>query len=70
MEPLLENSQTFPSAVYLLTINQGWKILVIGVILGGLAGLGVSSILPPEYETTSVFSFSIDYSRNRVINRC
>ncbi len=67
MEPLLENSQNISLSRLLLTINQGWKILVIGVILGGLAGLGVSSILPPEYETTSVFSFSIDYSRTGLL---
>ncbi len=30
MEPLLENSQNISLSRLLLTINQGWKILVIG----------------------------------------
>ncbi len=41
--------------------------MVIGVIVGGLLGLGISSIQKPEYEAISIFSFSIDYSRTGLL---
>ena len=43
--------------------KDSWKILVIGAILGGVVGLGVSSFLRPDYEATAVYSFSFDYAR-------
>jgi uncharacterized protein involved in exopolysaccharide biosynthesis len=46
---------------------QGWKLLVIGTILGGLAGQAATSILKPVYETASVFTFTIDYSRTGLL---
>jgi uncharacterized protein involved in exopolysaccharide biosynthesis len=48
-------------------VKEGWKLMVIGVILGGLAGLVISSLLKPEYESTAEFSFSFDYSRTGLL---
>lgn len=43
--------------------GEGWKLLVIGAILGGFAGLGISRTLNPQYETFVVYSFGFDYAR-------
>lgn len=43
--------------------KQSWKILALGAILGGAIGLGISSILKPDYEAVAVYSFSFDYAR-------
>ncbi len=60
-------SHNFTVKDVLSTAKDGWKLLVIGVILGGLIGLVISSWLKPSYESTAVFSFSIDYSRTGLL---
>jgi len=44
-----------------------WKTLVIGVLLGGAAGLGVSALLQPAYEAVAVYTFSIDFARTGLL---
>jgi hypothetical protein len=67
MGSLLEKPQNISLESSFILLKQGWKIIVIGVILGGLFGLAVSSKLSAEYETKSVFSFSIDYARTGLL---
>lgn len=56
------------SFVELLQIFTGsWKILVIGVLLGGVAGLAVSALLQPVYEAVTVYDFSIDFARTGLL---
>ena len=44
-------------------IASRWYLLVICMILGGLIGLGISTILPPFYESEAAFSVTIDYTQ-------
>jgi len=56
------------SFVELLRIFLGtWKILVIGVLLGGIAGLAISALLQPVYEAVAVYTFSIDFARTGLL---
>ncbi len=56
-------SQTITIKDILLFSKQSWKILALGAILGGAIGLGISSLLKPDYEAIAVYSFSFDYAR-------
>lgn len=68
MKPPLGNSQQITLARLLIFLKQGWKIMAIGVLLGGLTGLVVSALNFPEYEAVAVFSFSIDYARTGLLS--
>jgi len=67
MDPTQQDTQTINPSNLLTLVKQGWKLLVLCVIAGGLAGLAGSYFLPPEYEAESVFSFSIDYARTGLL---
>jgi uncharacterized protein involved in exopolysaccharide biosynthesis len=67
MESPLEKSQNISPISFINHFKQGWKILVIGVILGGLIGLAISSILQPQYEAVSLFTFSFDFARTGLL---
>jgi uncharacterized protein involved in exopolysaccharide biosynthesis len=67
MDSIQQNTQTIKPSSLITLAKQGWKLLVICVIAGGLAGLVGSYFLSPQYEATSVFSFSIDYARTGLL---
>jgi uncharacterized protein involved in exopolysaccharide biosynthesis len=67
MRSHLEQTESISLSSFLQLAHQAWKLLVIAVILGGLIGLAVSFLIPPEYEAVSVFSFNIDYARTGLL---
>jgi uncharacterized protein involved in exopolysaccharide biosynthesis len=67
MENPQDKLQTTTLNVLLGSFLQGWKILVICTILGGIAGLVAASVIKPVYETSAVFTFTIDYSRTGLL---
>jgi uncharacterized protein involved in exopolysaccharide biosynthesis len=67
MKSPVEKTQQITLAHILVFLKQGWKIMVIGILLGGLTGLAVSSLRLPEFEAVSVFSFSIDFARTGLL---
>jgi len=67
MEKPDKSLHTFTLTAMLSSILQGWKLLVIGTILGGLMGQAATSVLKPVYETAAVFTFTIDYSRTGLL---
>jgi uncharacterized protein involved in exopolysaccharide biosynthesis len=48
-------------------IFNRWKLLVIGVLVGAVCGLVVSSFSSPVYEATAVYSFNIDFARTGLL---
>jgi hypothetical protein len=67
MEKPDKSHNTFTLTAMLSSILQGWKLLVIGTILGGLIGQAATLVLKPVYETAAVFTFTIDYSRTGLL---
>jgi len=67
METPEKSLHTFTLTAMLSSILQGWKLLVIGTILGGLIGQAATVVLKPVYETSAVFTFTIDYSRTGLL---
>lgn len=45
-----------------------WYMLVIGMIVGGLAGMGAVSLLPELYESNAVFNVTIDYTQTGALS--
>ncbi|HEX7556240.1 MAG TPA: hypothetical protein VF338_06420 [Leptolinea sp.] len=67
MDTPLVKKQNFSLVEFLQIFLHGWKILAVGVIIGGIAGLAASALLKPEYETTAVYSFSFDLARTGLL---
>jgi capsular polysaccharide biosynthesis protein len=67
METPEKGLHTFNLTTLFSSIQQGWKLLIIGTILGGLIGQASTFILKPVYETAAVFTFTIDYSRTGLL---
>ena len=52
--------------VPMITFNRllsGWWKIVLLAVLGGLIGLGVSTLIPPMYEAEATFHASIDFTQ-------
>jgi hypothetical protein len=67
MESQSRSHNTFTLRALAAPFLRGWKLLVAGILLGGLAGLWITSFLKPVYEATVIFTFTIDYSRTGLL---
>lgn len=63
----IQNSNELTISDLFGVFKQSWKILAIGTLLGGFAGLLASGLLAPRYEAAAVFSFSIDFARTGLL---
>ena len=67
----MENPKTVRSTFNLLDLLshliQGWRLLVIGIVAGGLLGWLSTTLIKPVYESTAVFTFVIDYARTGLL---
>jgi hypothetical protein len=55
--------QEFSSKDELLKMLRLWWVLVIGMILGGLAGLAIAYTRPPVYQAKATLYTSIDFQK-------
>lgn len=67
MENPKTNRSTFTLPDLLKHLTRGWKLLVSGIIVGGLLGWFATTFIKPVYESTAVFSFVIDYARTGLL---
>jgi len=61
LRPMIANDEIDLVAVW-ERVQRGWLVLVIVTTFGLLAGYGIGSQLPPEYEVKSVINVSPDWS--------
>lgn len=47
--------------------TQGWWLVVVFAILGGLAGYALSALRPAVYEARAEYTFSIDFARTGIL---
>ncbi len=67
MENPKTNRSTFTLPDLLIHLTRGWKLLVTGIIVGGLLGWFATSFIKPVYESTAIFSFVIDFARTGLL---
>ena len=67
MEKLKKNRDTFTLPDLLTDLLKGWKLIIIGIIAGGLIGLITTTLIKPVYESSATFSFVIDYARTGLL---
>lgn len=60
-----QNTFTLPDLLVHLT--HGWKLFVIGIVVGGLLGWFATTMIKPVYESTVTYSFVIDYARTGLL---
>jgi len=53
---------------YLIKALSGWKVILSISIFFGLIGLGVSSLLPPVFQSSSVLQVDIDHEYTKQMN--
>jgi len=53
---------------YLTSALSGWKVILSISIFFGLISLGVSSLLPPVFQSSSVLQVDIDHERTMQMN--
>ncbi|MEI8131842.1 MAG: hypothetical protein WCG34_05375 [Leptolinea sp.] len=67
MKKPLADKESISFIELLRIFSGGWKFLVLGVILGGAAGLAISALSQPIYEAVAVYTFSIDFARTGLL---
>jgi hypothetical protein len=67
MENQSNSHTTFTLKALAAPFLRGWQLLAAGIVLGGLAGLWIASIIKPVYEATAILTFGIDYARTGLL---
>jgi hypothetical protein len=55
-------SSSFSARQYITFAIQKWWVFFLAIVIGGLLGVAISTLQPPQYEAQANLSSSIDYT--------
>jgi len=64
----MKSEDSFVLMDYFKKVLNGWKKVVIFMIIGGLCGMFMSTFRAPLYETRAVIAVTIDYTRTGALS--
>ena len=55
-------SSSFSARQFIIFMIQKWWVICLAMVVGGLLGVAISTLQPPQYEAQANISSSIDYT--------